>query len=804
MKIFRFVFFLAHTIIIFVALNFPIGDIPPLGKLLSPHQGYLQNAETHAIDLPNSLKLEGISGSVTVQFDEQMIPHIFASTREDLHFAQGYVTAYHRLWQMDFYSRVVFGRISEIVGDKALAFDRENRRIGLKKMTEDFHDVLMQDEEMKRLTEAYTAGVNAYISQLSRADYPLEFKLLDYSPEPWTTLKSCMAYGLLCNTLSKGESDLENTNALTLFGEDMFNVLFPDQLGNLSPIIPAGTKWDFDPIPAENPQAAMPLALTPHTLKKPDRIFGSNNFTVNRAKSKSGHPLLANEPDLQLTIPSIWYVAHLNAPGINAMGVTVPGTMPLLIGFNDSIAWGFTNSPRDQVDWYSIRFKDNQRDEYEYNGQWFKTEKIVEKIKIKGGKDFYDTIVYVHQGPVVYDRNFLGKGGKINYAMQWMAHRENTTYTAMYKLNTARNYDDYTQALTYFTGPPQNAIFASVDGDIAIRAPGRFPVKWPGQGKFLLDGTKPTSEWKNIIPFEHQMFAKNPSQGFLSSANQHQVDTLYPYYVYDYNFEFYRNRRINDRLRIMNNITPTDMIKLQNDNFNYIASEALPAMLGNIDSTALTSEARELFSQLSRWDYFNEPELKSPTLFQIWWDLMYDQIWDEFDTVSVKVIRPTIYTTTYLINENPGFDFFDKIGTEPIEQAGDIINQSFFDMVDSLQKWKTEKGESYEWYIYKNTEINHLLGIQPFSKQQIKIGGNNHIVNAAGKTAGPSWRMVVELNPDGVQAWGVYPGSQSGNPGNPMYAHMIENWATGNYYSLLFTTAPSQTGIIYQSELKPN
>ncbi len=805
MKIVRFVVFFIITIVLFIFLNNPFQGGPPLGKFLSPHEGYLQNAEASDISLPASLRLKGLKESVKVQFDEIYIPHIYAKNDEDLHFAQGYITAYHRLWQMDFYNRLVFGRLSEVLGERALDFDRGNRRIGLKSMTVDFHAKLMNDPQMKIITEAYTAGVNAYIDQLRPADYPLEFKLLNYKPEKWTTLKTCTAYGLLANTLSKGEADLQNTNAISIFGEELFNVLFPEAPGydEIDPVFPKGTLWDFDPIEVEKPEGDFPIALTKNTLERPDRIFGSNNFTVSGRKSKSGNAILANEPDLQLTSPSIWYAAHLNSPTTNVMGVTVPGTLAVLIGFNDSIAWGVTNSPRDQVDWYSIEFKDASRKEYWYNNQWFKTESVVEKFKVLNGEDFYDTIINVHHGPVVYDRNFLGDGDKVNYAMRWLAHRDNDTYRAMYGLNKGKNINDFHAAMKQFTGPPQNVLFADTKGNIALRAPGKFPVKWPGQGKFLMNGSDPDYEWKSLIPYEHEMAVINPEQGFLSSANQHQVDSTYPYYVYDDHFEYYRNRRINDRLKVVSNITASDMIKLQNDNFNYIASEILPVMLDSLDTLDFTETSWEYYNTLREWDYFAQAELEAPTLFDIWWDKLFEIIWDEFDTIEVSINKPNTYTTIDLLKNRPDLTFFDVMATTEVEDPNRLYKISFTNSLDSLAKWKEAYGENYSWYLFKNTRINHLLRLEPFNRTQIPIGGDQNIVNAAGKTAGPSWRMVVELDPTGIRALGVYPGSQSGNPGNPTYGHMIDNWANSNYYELLFKSELTADEATHELNLNP-
>jgi penicillin amidase len=789
MKIFRFVFFLLLSAGLFFSLQYPFQGNPPIGMLLSPHHGFLQNAEKLPISLPSSIPSDQIKGNVEVIFDEILIPHIKSEYHEDAYFALGYLTANHRLWQMDFYSRLVFGRLSEVIGQRALDFDRLNRRIGLATMTRDFHQKVMNDPELKDIVLAYTKGVNAYIEQLEPRDYPIEFKLLNYKPEKWSTEKSCMAYALLSNDLSRHENDLENTNARLILGDSLFSVLFPEQLGNLSPVIPQNTTWEYEPLPMEIVDMTFPFSMPGRTIQKPDPLNGSNNFTVDSTKSKTGAPLFANEPDLRLTAPSIWYASHIKTPKINVLGVTVPGTPITLIGFNDSIAWGVTNSPRDQVDWYGIEFKDEKRNEYYYNDQWFKTEKVVEEIKVLGNENFYDTIIYVHHGPVVYERNFLGSGEMNNYAMKWVAHEEATTFKAMYQLNVASNIKDYEHALEYFSGPPQNVLFASIQGDIAIRLPGSFPIKWQDQGKYLMDGSLISHEYKQNIPYEHEMFRYGSDKGYLSSANQHQVDPSYPYYVYDSNFEFYRNRRINERLETLQKVSVKDMMNLQNDNYNYMASEILPFLIANIDSTGLNTDHFKHLNVLSEWDYFNHPEEDAPSIFELWNDFIYDMTWDEFDTINVAINKPNTYTTHFLLKNVDSLAYWDQLETRGIiESRQMLITNAYLAAIDSLDNWILKNGEDYSWYLFKNTSVNHLLAIAPFSTSSIPIGGNHNIVNAASKNHGPSWRMVVELNPDGIQGHGVYPGSQSGNPGNPLYGHMIDEWAAGKYFPLTLET----------------
>ncbi|MFK7953442.1 MAG: penicillin acylase family protein [Ekhidna sp.] len=807
MKTFRFVLSFAITLALGVTLNSKIESVPPLGKFLSPFHGFWQNAENSAIDLSPEIDQSFLSENVNIHFDELMIPHISAATEKDLFFSQGYITAYHRLWQMEFQLLAADGRISEVLGEQAITFDRSQRRIGLRFGAQNSEEAFKKEEpEIYELIQSYSEGVNAYIESLDYKDYPIEYKLLDYKPEPWTPYKCFLLISNMNNMLSRGERDLEHTNALKLWGRDIFEVLYPERPDVVDPVIPKGTAFDFDPITVEKPTVQFPLEFTDPVIEKPDPNNGSNSFVVNGTKTANGKVILTNEPDLSLNQPSIWYVMQMSAPGFNSMGATLPGGPGIVIGFNDSIAWGNTNAKRDLVDWYYIEFKNNKRDEYKYNGNWVPTKKVIEKFEVKNGSTFYDTIIYTHHGPVVYDRNFNGsKTDVTNLAMKWTAHDASKELKAIYMGNKAANYEEWVEAFSNFSGPPQNYSFASVNGDIALWVNGKFPVKWEEQGKFLMDGSNIDHEWKEFMPQSHNLHVLNPPQGFVSSANQHAADSIYPYYQYDYSFEHYRGRRINDRLRILDNIKVEDMMKLQHDNFSYNASETLPMMLDSLDSASFTDLEREYYTLLTDWDYFSNPELKAPSVYQTWWRSLNSKLWDEIDSSEVRLYRPNSYNTTYILKNNPDFEMIDNKSTDTKETAGDLFRITFKETIAELEEYLSTEGNSLEWFQFKNTTIKHILRLDPFSKGQVKIGGYSSIVNAASSSHGPSWRMVVELGDGEVNAWGVYPGSQSGNPGNPNYGHMIDDWASGEYNKLLFEKDlnSSHEKIQYSVTLKP-
>ncbi len=801
MKTFKFILTLIITVGLMYALSIKLGPAPPLGNFLSPTVGFWQNAEGGNSQNPNEILFEGLVDNVSVTYDKHHFPHVFATNNKDLYFAQGYVTAKDRLWQMEFQTYAAAGRLSEIVGDKALDYDKTARRKGMVFAAENTISAINNNEEILKAVNAYTNGVNAYINSLKQGDLPFEYKLLGYKPEPWTNLKVALLLKYMANDLSFGERDLQNTNALALLGRENFDLIFPDMDTPFDPIVNKPEGWDFEPIIKDSIDDNQVVELITNKLvPEPNPLNGSNNWAVSGSKTASGNPILCSDPHLGLNLPSLWYTIQLSAPGINVMGASLPGSPNVIIGFNDSIAWGVTNAQRDLVDWYKITFKGDSHNEYKLDGKWVKTEKKIEEIKVAGGETVYDTVLYTHFGPVMFDDTFHPSSEKKYYALRWIAHDSSLEALAFYKLNRAKNHNDYMAALDYYSAPAQNFAFASAHGDIAMRVQGEFPNKRFEEGKFLLDGSTTEHDW-TFIPFEHNVMDLNPERGFISSANQYPADTTYPYYITARSYESYRNRRINTRLREMDSITVKDLMNLQSDNYNLKAAESLPYFLSVVDTLVLNSDEKEAISILKNWNLYNNINSLGASYYEAWWDALYPKTWAQLITLEIELPNPTAYNTIKLLIENPGFNQFDNPTTAKKENAYDLITQSFKDMALKMKNMGDLKG----WSDYKQTYIKHLLRLKPFGRYNVPIGGNHQIVNATSENHGPSWRMVVDMNPNGVKAYGVYPGGQSGNPGSTQYEDMISVWASGEYFELDLMQKPesSPENTLVQQTLSP-
>lgn len=795
MKGIKFIISFIITVTLVWALNrsWDFGNpIPPLGKFLDPLHGFWANAEPPYAD-DQQIDIPGLKGKVSVIYDSLLIPHLFAENDDDLYRVMGYVTAQHRLWQMEFQTHAAAGRVSEIIGDKALDFDRNQRRKGMVFGAENSARSHGEDPIIGKINKQYTEGVNAYISSLSYENYPIEYKLLDYEPELWNELKMGLLLMNMSNTLNVGEDDFEMTNALHLFGKEMLDVLYPDWEGVGDPIVDNPGGWKFNPITLDSVPLALPdqlINIQPTT--KVVKGVGSNNWAVSGIKTATGSPILANDPHLALSMPSIWFAAHMKSPAVNVMGVMFTGSPVVILGFNDSISWGATNAQRDVVDWYKIEFKDASNNEYLSDGNWLPTKKVVEKFVIKGKDPFYDTVIYTHHGPVVYDKSFHGESEKNHYAFRWVSHDESLDLKTFYLLNRAKNYRDYMAALDYFSGPAQNFAFASTDGDIAIRIQGKYPVRRKDEGRFVLDGTKTSTEWQAYIPNEQNIMSRNPQRGFISSANQYPVDPTYPYYVHSNSYEAYRNRIINQQLSVMDEITPADMMKLQNNNYSIQAAESLPFMLSSLDSASLTNSEQKIVELLQSWDFVYSPESIAATYYEVWYNSLYRNIWDEMTSGTVALSRPSDFTTIKLMKTDSALSFYDVQSTPEKEDLPTLIRQNFTKSIDMIDVWKTENEGEAQWAQFKNTNVGHLLRLEPFS-YHVKNGGHGSAINATTGTNGPSWRLVASMEKTGVKAWGVYPGGQSGNPGSRFYNDLLDPWANGKYFRLKFPHSEKET-----------
>ena len=770
--------------------------LPALGPFFNPSLGFWQNTGEGARTQELNIHLDDERARGEIHFDDRGVPHIIAGNQINAIWLQGYVHAYDRLWQMDISTRSTEGTLAEILGPTLVSRDTDRVRNGFRVMAGRMIETMQSDfPEDYAVFEAYAAGINAYLDQLDPEDYPLEYKLLGHSPQRWSPYRIALLVKGMSASLSWGYDDARATATREALGEEQFDFLYPERFPEASPVVP-------DPVPSGavtelglfSGMGMAPALRRPNWTALDSTAFGhipydpdngSNNWAVGPGHSNTRRPLLANDPHLPLSYPSIWYESQITYPGCNARGVGLAGAPGLMIGFNPDVAWGETNVGQDVTDWYRIAWTDSSRTAYRVGGEELTTEWRTDTLRVKGEDDVVVRTPWTVFGPVPYDA-----GPYAGMAMQWLAglspgkdRRPHTIIRVFLDLMESKNYGDYVAALEGYVDPAQNFIFAAKDGDIAIRPNGFFPLREPEQGRFVQDGDSLGLVWDEFIPFNRRPVQYNPARGYVSSANQVTTGPDYPYY-YLGRFDEYRGRYINRALDRQPTMNQRRMKELQLDDHSLLAEELTPFLLARINRSALTEEGRRVLRILSEWDYRYAGDSRAPTLFDDWRARLYQLTFDEV-VDDEALLRPEGWMLTELLRTNPEHAIFDIDSTRTFRETGSILVQrAFEEMLEDL-----EGDLPLTWAEARNARIGHLGRIPGLGSPLITTGGARGTVRVVDEGIGASWRMVVELG-EKPRGWGALPGGASGNPGSRYYDNGFEEWAEGRYHELNLSRMP--------------
>ncbi len=796
-QLLQFLVALIVSSIFIYSLNTRISSVPPLGKFLDPIKGVWQTALIEDIPTEETLTIPGLSGTVTVVFNDRGVPHIFAENDRDLYLAQGYLVARHRIWQMEFSTHAASGRISELIGPQALGYDKHQRKIGMMYGAQNTLNSIMEDLTSREIIEAYSEGVNAWIDQMDESNMPFEYKLLDYRPEPWSPMKTAIFFMNMNQTLSFRSDTYALTRLREAFGRELIDILYPNSPEVGEPIVSNDRVWDFEvELPNVPEQDFMPqVTRNEFNVPEPNPDIGSNNWAVSGSKTASGYPMLASDPHLTLSLPSIWYEIQLSAPGINTYGVTLPGVPGIIIGFNQDVSWGVTNTGGFALDLFEVQLNDD-RSQYYHDEQWKPVRQEIQTYKVRGAEPVVDTLFYTHHGPVTYlPEEFPSQADSsriqtysgatpVGQALQWIAHQPSNPLRTFYLLNRASNFEEFEKALAYFASPAQNFAFAAHDGDIAMKISGRHPVRWIGQGKYISDGSDPRYDWKEYIPHDQVPWERNPERGFISSANQEPAGPSYPHFLGRGFATPPRAIIINRTLENFSNATHQDMIALQLNSDNYWAKTWLDRMAEVVRRDSLTSEQNVLLDRLLTWDRVNRAEQIEPTLFIRWLEwAQYNAFSSKMRSIGPPYSNPTLLTgLNELFESRPSMAYEKLHGVQP--DLHSIFTQAFIQAYDDLIENRGPNLETdWQWWKQNGSTINHLLNVPALNMNRLQVDGSNYSPNAIRNNNGPSWRMVVEMTRP-VKAWGVYLGGQSGNPASKNYNAFVQNWADGNPFEL--------------------
>jgi len=787
----------------------PLGPLPALGPLLDPGQGIWAAPSAARPRATEVIRLPIFDGSVTTVVDTRGVPHIYADQELDAYRALGYLVARDRLFQLEIQTRAAAGSLTELLGAAALPRDRDARRLGFGRLVERRLAKADTSSDAFRSIQAYGEGVNAWISGMSGRDLPLEFRLLGAKPSPWTVANTHLLLARMALTLAYNDASVQKAAAAARVGWPAAEVLFPVNAPIQEPIQPNpidSTRFAFVPIPAPGTSdsaghtlagypAAAHLALGRFLRWAGEDAVGSNNWAVSPARSATGHPLLAGDPHLELTLPSIWYQAHLVVPDrLDVAGVTLPGAPWVIIGFNRSTAWSVTNTGSDVNDFFRELVDDQASPtRYRLDGDWRPVEQRVEAYRSPSGVVLaVDTVRYTHRGP-------LWKVDSTWFSMAWTAYEAKSDGAEFLAIDRARNAREFLEGSAGYDVPAQNMIVADRGGTIAIRSTGRYPVRGgTGRGDLIQDGTQSANDWSGDLPLEFYPFSINPVRGFLSSANQQPVDPLFNARYLGANwYSPWRAMRINTLLRTDSRVTADAMRRFQTDPGSVRADRFLP-FLWSGDSLRMelaSDKVKRARALLELWNGRYELDNRGAVLFESVMEELVRRTWDELDPVDQAQgprPRPAEAILLGLLGDSSSVWWDDRATPGLVEHREDIIEASLSAGLDSaLARHGPADSAGWLWRNAHHANIHHLLRIPALSALNLSVPAGPSTLSPSGGngTHGASWRMVVELGSE-VVAWATYPGGQSGNPLSRHYRDFLPRWLAGELDSLVVPARP--------------
>ncbi|HEV8409664.1 MAG TPA: penicillin acylase family protein [Gemmatimonadaceae bacterium] len=787
----------------------PIRSAPALGAFLDPVHGVWAVATRADLPETQSAKIPGLHAAVDVRYDDRGVPHVFATNLDDAYRAIGWIHARDRLFEMEIQTRAVAGTLTELVGKRALALDREARAMGLAWGAERTFRMTDSNSTSGRGVRAYAQGVNAYIDNMTPADLPLEYRLLSAKPMRWKPQYSAYLLSRMGLTLAYSDGELRRAKVEALIGKAATDALFPANSPIQEPIQPNGqraARFDFVKLPPPAPADSGKLAVANDLERAAARFasatggdaefaLGSNSWAVSPRRTAAGHALLEGDPHLTLSMPSVWYEEHIVVPDtLDAYGVGFVGAPFIAIGFNRDVAWTETNTAADVADYYIETVDDDAHPaKYKLDGEWKPLEVRIESVHDRGGAALStDTIYHTHRGPML-------RAGKQWVSRRWTVLEPNDVNAVFARAAMAHSSAELFKAFDSYEAPAQNVLTADRGGHIAIRSTGHYPVrpKSAPRGDVLIDGGSSANDWQGWWPLADYPQAVDPAQGYLASNNQQPKDPKVDprYFGWDWP-DPWRAMRINVLLRSDTAMTPDKMRQFQTDPVSertkifvsafQVAVQAAPAPR----DTMLAHAAKLLVDWNQKFTIDNQVAV----LYVAALDELTRRTWDELNIPGATsadrprgAATPSATVLTELLSE-PNSPWWDDRSTKDVVEDRDmILRASLLAAYQRTIKQYGQPGEAWRWGYARYANINHLLRIPALSRLNIPMQSGPGTLSPSGGdgTAGSSWRMVVELGPE-VRAWGTYPGGQSGNPASKRYDDRLPKWESGQLDTLRF------------------
>ncbi|HUW08933.1 MAG TPA: penicillin acylase family protein [Anaerolineae bacterium] len=769
-----------------------------------------------------TIQVDGLQAETTVIRDSWGVPHIYAANPHDLFFAQGYVHAQDRFWQMEFWRRVGSGRLAEILGESALGSDLFIRTLGWHRTAAQELELL--DDELRGVLDAYSEGVNGYISA-NRGRLGLEFTILGLTgvridPEPWTPLNTLTWAKVMAWDLSGN------------MGADLLRAHFAARLGTGAVAVLGERYPEASPFVVPNPAAESsgPSApdsashvLTEATLGSlPDSVLdthflgsgdgvGSNNWVVAGSRTETGMPLLADDTHLGIQMPSIWYEVGLHCEPVTGdcpyqvVGFSFAGAPGVIIGHNDHIAWGVTNLGPDVQDLFIERVNPANPNQYEFQGEWLDMTIIREEIIVAGSEDDEPVVARIRltrHGPIIND----AVGGPEEewsfgwqpLALSWTGLQPGTLFRSVLLLDRARNWEEFRTALSLWDVPSQNFVYADVEGNIGYQAPGRIPIRAAGNGSMPVPGWTGDHEWIGYIPYNELPRSFNPPEGYIVSANNAVVSPDFPHFISLDWAPGYRAQRIIELIEADLSLSVTDMQDIQGDSSPLWAQSILPALR----SLPVPEEPRlaQALDMLRTWDGRAVRDSGGAALFESFERHFVDLTFgDELGFQLLERARYELMVALEAFVDEQASPWFDDINTLQTESRDDVLLRALEEAVEELTESLGKNMGKWRWGdLHTATFRNQSLGESGigliealFNRGPVPVDGSSGTVNATGyRMSKPygvshvtSQRQIVDLS-DFQRSVTMHTTGQSGHPFHRHYDDMIDPWRNIEYHAM--------------------
>lgn len=784
-----------------VGLGKSFADLGPIGNLFAPSTGIWRHQPTSANDLVmNFDKAMSSAGMkpVSLKIDSDGVPHLESADETALYFAQGYITAYYRLWQMDFMSRITAGRVGELLGEKALPIDRFFRRLKVPAAAEASADLMLNDLATRNPLNAYSNGVNTRIQQIGITNLPFEYRLFGIFPEPWEPKRAAYLLKFMTWELSGYMYDFRLSSTKSKISSDLFDLLFP-----IAQRVPGTVMGEREPLPgskkAAELQSRQDLTRYAHRqfniidreipdIVRPDPSNGSNNWAIAGKHMTNGRPALSNDLHLSYTLPALWFPIQLTGPGFNVYGASLPGAPGVIVGFNEDMGWAVTNGTNDVLDWYSLRFRDETHREYLFEDSWRPVVLAEEKILLPNGRHEIVQTRETHIGPILYEK---GEAKAIaqtpsGLALQWTGLIPSNELKTFLALNRAGKASDCREALKGYVAPAQNFVCADKGGTISYRLAGLFPDRRSRDGRLISEASKSSDVWQGFLPPENNPAIENEKE-YVITANQAPFNGTRQS---DYGWFFanpFRSIRIEklinakrDTGKIKGKLRPEDLIDIQADRvsllslaFRDLVLKELRAQLATQMSDFKCKPLVNLERELKDWDGNHSPDSVIATLMTEWL-LRYEQeLWQNRLGTSLEAYWPSRWR---LLEVSQNSAEWSKLWGEKKTSLADVLSSSLSQACMALLE--THSGVP-SWSKYQDTYAQHSGRIPGLGRKNLKTGGSAESIFANKGGHGPTWKMVVTFE-DTPRAWFMIPGGQSGDPGSIEYDRYLDEWLTGS------------------------